>query len=188
MIKTINQLVILAGPKCVGKSTFMSDLLDNEPPFIHKCLGTDENQKWHLLKPEYLDKKEWPAASNLIWDYDFNHPIIRNLKSYKDDSMVCLIRSAKLINFVTMWCPKHEMINRLNNQILKMDDESLKNKLIWLRWLYQTDGLLSKVYSNWFKFITEFEANNWLLLNSQNEIELSALNIDKYHSNVAPYI
>lgn len=100
--RTIENLVIVAGPTAVGKSTFIRALKNDKYPDLNKMLDIASFQNFdHVGATSILDTRK-AHFENLIFHYDFLRSLLRSSKTVERDEALHILSCAKSIKVVTL--------------------------------------------------------------------------------------
>lgn len=171
------KLIVLGGPKCVGKSRLMRKCINLNSHMLSDHFQVTKTD-WHLLTLNEIEKIPHLQHPNLVLHYDFIRPFLRGLKNYGEDHLLSILQQAEQIHFVTMWCPRTELISRvelrenrklqrrLNDQIIKLDPLFVDSKLQRVMSLYHSRPVIWRIYQQWLHFIDQFKARYWVFESS----------------------
>lgn len=120
----VNRLVVVAGPTCSGKSTFIKELLEGNHPIIADQMQIGQASAWECVSANRL------RASNrirnidrLILHYDFVTPWAAGLQSIPHGETFRLLRSTEQVTFLTIWVNPEDLRKRIR---LEMTEQQKK--------------------------------------------------------------
>jgi hypothetical protein len=173
-----NQLIIIAGPSCVGKSFLINKIKQGDCSRLCKQLGMLNPSSWRYVGYPGLMKIHQPIIESLVLHNDFNANLNKdNLKHLHE-----LINNADTIIIVTLMVPRSILVKRVNSRLLKSffqligvretkksyNPGKLLAKILGL-WRKRKAAKCRKVdllYGKWFSYLNRFNITNHLLLDS----------------------
>ncbi len=174
-----DQLLIIAGPTCAGKSTLIERLREGNLPSISETLHIEHPSRWKTITAINMESYSAPDIDRLILHYDIVYRL-RSIRHYGEDSALSVIASPNLIKIVTLWATAEILISRLKARRIQVIRESLISMRPFRiygalhRWriissllfkLNNNPDYLESVYNNWFDYCEEIKAESHLLIN-----------------------
>lgn len=163
-------LIVISGPRCVGKSKVISDIRRNRNhPIIKTVTSNLDRLSLHSLN--YIDRSPAAACENLILHYDYFRPYMRGLEGYKNDTINNLIDSYETIYIFTLFTHRMELLDRIKKRLERFsnqgicDNEKIK-KLNLIQEIYMNPKEIQGYYNRWLSFCVEKTKRNFLFLNS----------------------
>ncbi len=161
----VDQLLIVAGPSCSGKTGLIEGMLLGACGSLCAQLGVTRPASWVYSDAWRLKEIRSPSLPRLMVHYDlcvhYSQKIgFRHIKR--------LIKNCKQATIVTM-CASTETLRRRNNarifSLARVDSTVVQRffRILKRRQMYKT-GFSTFVYEKWFDFLESFhEADHWLL-------------------------
>jgi hypothetical protein len=118
----IDRLLLIAGPSCSGKSTFIADLGAGRLPRVARQLdlgagigdGTGELGGWQVLLARDLPRLADARLERVILHYDFLQSWSpRRIPIYAEEGSLRILRAAAEITLVTLWAPAGVLEGRI---------------------------------------------------------------------------
>lgn len=118
----IDRLLLIAGPSCSGKSTFIADLGAGRLPRIARQLdlgygtgdGTGELGGWQILLARDLPRLADARLERAILHYDFLQSWSpRRIPIYAEEESLRILGAAAEITLVTLWAPAGVLEGRI---------------------------------------------------------------------------
>lgn len=182
----MNNLIVLAGPRCVGKSKIINDLKTNKITGFFSQLKLNKHS-FAFSNMNSIDINKVRPEENLLIHYDFFRPFMRKYKDYYDDSIFNLTSHYKNVFYITLASPINELSQRLKSRVHllntnnKFESDKLKvklEKLSMLEEIYTSEDKLLSHYIQWLDFCFNIDTNkNYLLFNS-----ITGYKLDFYNS------
>ena len=184
----INNLLVIAGPNGIGKSTLIRRLKEGGLSTVAQKLQLGDIDSWKVLDPgrELLALKDSPI-NKVILHYNF----IRNYP-FSEDKVLQRIRPSEKIIWVTCWAPPDILIKRISHRrkwITRSLPRSLLNpvklfkgpkrikRLINIgrkRRIYNNQLLMNERYRRWFEYCnSQQHDSHWII--DINDLENPAL-------------
>lgn len=169
----INQLIILAGPGYVGKSTLMDGIRAEKEPAIAAQLGLEDVSQW-----EFLTAKEHLRTRHIPRDKVVLHFDLTREFSFVEDKAIDFLDQVRSISVLTLWSMpeiciarvkrrrRQLKINLLRRAFMPREIVSIRNRLKRLARicdLYENPSLLIQRYEEWFEYLMQFPIDrHWL--------------------------
>lgn len=177
----IDNLVVISGPPCSGKTTVIEQLKERKFPDLADCLGIVNPSKWNFVEQKNLDKLNGLNIPRLVLEYNFlNLFNITQIYITHTDDWLRILSNSKKITFVTLWTPPQILQTRIRFRkrsklrgaifsgrvfnIFKVSQKKAAlNRLHKLEKFYNASKQES-YYDRWFEFCARFDAKaNWIL-------------------------
>lgn len=164
----VNQLLMIAGPSCVGKTTLIQRLQEGNLPFLCQKLELGDPSLWKYIKPKQLGETTELYLDHLILQYDLLG--LKELdfdKGYREDETLRILESSNEITVLTLWTTFETLHSRNLSRIPKnllgaFRFESFYNTLLyvlrkyhairWRRKFYKNPYNIYSLYTRWFTF------------------------------------
>jgi hypothetical protein len=185
----IDRLIVVAGPKAVGKSHIIEHLRHGSLPHLAEALEMDDPSSWQYgagVDFQAADQRSRVRNSTIerfVLHYEITQPWNRRYyaRNYKEDRSLELLSFAREITAATLWAPCDVLMQRFLAR-----NPRFQNKLIWLRdlyWhgfqitkldtdfrpLYRDPMSLFQIFSEWIDFCRINSAKQHWLVNSSDE-------------------
>jgi hypothetical protein len=166
----IAELVIVAGPTCVGKTTLLARLRNGELPTLASSLGLDAGSDSVFLDAVQVEgpmrRRKPERLERLVLHYDTCRPARLGLADFVRDPVLDLLGEARRVAIVTLWATADELYRRT----VERRERSLRG---WKRlaasrtqvaeWarlelLYQERRQVLEHYESWLRFCTRYDA------------------------------
>lgn len=184
----IDRLIVVAGPKAVGKSHFIESLRQRSLPDLTEAIQMDDPASWQYVAAlEYEDEESRAHVRDarmerVVLHYEMTRPWARGYaRSFSEDTPLELFRFSKEITVVTLWAPCNVLLSRFLAR-----NSRFRSKLLWLRAVYRHGFQIRKldsdfrplyrnpkevvrVYKEWFQFCGSHAAKGHWLVASRDE-------------------
>lgn len=169
MIQVV-ELVIVAGPTCVGKTTLLGRLRNGELPSIARSLGLDAGSDPVFLDAVQIDvlirSRRRQRLERLVLHYDTCRPARLGLADFAGDPVLGVLDEARRVVIMTLWATADELHRRIvqrRKQSLrgwKRLAVSRKRVAEWTRLeqRYQKPRQLLEHYEAWLRFCARYAA------------------------------
>jgi len=174
-----NQLIIIGGPSCAGKSFLIKRIQQGELPRLCGQLGILNPSSWRYVLAAGLKHIDQQIVERLVVHYDFYS---QQSKENEFNHLCKLIDNSDRIIVVTLNVPRSILVKRNNSRILKYYliyllsfigvkrknqwNKSLPNRIhyLWKKRKVYKHGESDLLYERWFKYLDQFnEIDHWLL-------------------------
>jgi len=111
----IDQLIIIGGPSCSGKSFLIEKIQQGDCPRLREQLGIANPSSWLYVRDMQLARIRQPIIERLVVHFDFyTHHLQENGFNYIDE----LINNSDRIIILTLYVPPKILIQRINSRLL----------------------------------------------------------------------
>ena len=172
-MKSIEQLVLIAGSSCSGKTYIIKRLKQKKLASLRRQIGIADPNEWHMIDLRRLGKLQQIPSPRLVVHYDLGTHQLRRVAE--------LIRQAEKVTALTLYAPTNLLILRTVRRLLSP-----------LRFLNQQTGLcgelartvrlikrlrqrrhrperLAPLYQNWTDLLEEHRVPHYSI-NTENPI------------------
>jgi len=114
--RRIKNLLIIAGPTAVGKTTFLKDFYSGKlSKEFYKVFGVQNPREWKYVSSSRIYYLDEPCIEKLLLHYDFMRPYGsgRHAKVYERDEALDLIKCAEKVVIATLYAPSKVLKARL---------------------------------------------------------------------------
>jgi hypothetical protein len=185
----IDRLIVVAGPKGVGKSQFIESLRRDSLPELAEALKMGDPSSWQYrdgVDLQDVDSRERVRESpieRLVLHYEITGPWNRRYyaSNYQEDRPLEILDFSNDITVVTLWAPCDVLLERF-----LVRNPRFQNRWLWLRhlyWhgfhvmkldadfrpLYRDPELLLRIFSEWLAFCQSRSAMQHWLVDSSDE-------------------
>jgi len=167
----MKRLILIAGPSCAGKTTFISSILARNPE-LKELLCIIDPAEWTSLEARQLHTVDIREINNLVLHYDileqhtasdYRH-IPELLDGYEDIIVITLVTSASCLLLRNTIRLLNCIFDRLFRQTGKIRSGNRKLSRLWQKEnTYLNNGSVNAVYENWLSYIDNFMMNKHLL-------------------------
>ena len=203
----IDRLILIAGPKAVGKSHFMRRLQQGSLPQLVEAFQMGDPDSWHYgAGADFQDagkraQVRGSAIERFVLHYEITGPWNPRYyaRSYAEDKPLELLGFSKKITFATLWAPCDVLLNRF----LARNPRFL-NKMMWLRYLYwhgfqirkmgpdfrplyRNPERLFQIYVDWIRFCLVDAAKQHWLVDSSDQRYACAL-LERFPDDLVKYV
>lgn len=192
----IDRMIVVAGPKAVGKSHLMSRLEEGSLPQLADVLEMDEPHQWQcgsgldFQDEESRERIRVTEIERFVFHYEFTAPWDPRhyARSYAEDRPLQILGNARQISFVHLWTSCDVLLSRFLDR-----NPRFQSKIMWLRtlyWhgtqarkldsdfrpLYQQPDELTQIYSDWIQFCDPDKMwQHWLVDTSDEQYRFTSL-------------
>ncbi len=146
---TIGHLTVVAGPKAVGKSTFIRRLQEDEvlrrrvaiPDDAEVCTGGS-----------WLRREADGPIDHLVLHYDILRPLERGLAGYEHDPATSALAAARAITFLTLRTTPKRLTKQLEQRIASESGSKTVRRLGALRARYDDEQFVAQWYERWLRY------------------------------------
>lgn len=185
----IDRLIVVAGPKAVGKSRLIERLRQGSALQLAEALQMGDPGSWQygagidFQETGQRARVRDSAIERFVLHYEITGPWNRRYyaRSFHEDRPLELLGSAKEITFVTLWAPCDILMQRFLAR-----NPRFQNRLTWLRslyWhgfqitkldsdfrpLYRNPPSLQCIFLEWISFCDVASTKQHWLVDSSNE-------------------
>jgi 2-polyprenyl-3-methyl-5-hydroxy-6-metoxy-1,4-benzoquinol methylase len=154
--RKIDNLVVVAGPTAVGKSTLVAQLKRNELPDIARRVGIEDGTAWLTIEANKLYALTQPYVENLLFHYDFLRSYLRTAKMPGRDEVLDVLDTAEHLTFLTLWCPPEILQQRLIQSEIEPHTKNGiyrgKARTLVIAKEYENLARVREHYQHWFAF------------------------------------
>jgi hypothetical protein len=195
----INQLIIIAGPSCAGKTFLIKKIRKGSFPDLREKIGITTPSLWHYFSALDLIKLRKPLMERLVLHYDI---YARYTDKQGFDHLSELIKNSDSVIILTLYSPPEIFINRINLRFSKTLKSLLSLDLykgagllqsLWdfmaklgkRLWHFRAQfrkrkaysgGYSTYLYKKWFLFIDQHsEVTHWILDSGKPNITITDL-------------
>ena len=113
-MRSIDQLLVIAGPTAGGKSTLISKIRSGGAARLEHLLGFHELQDWPEITAGAMKRQPDLKQDRLILHYDFLWPYPASVVESPDGELtLSLLQGAREIAMITLWTPHTRLARQL---------------------------------------------------------------------------
>lgn len=186
----IEEVIVVAGPSCIGKTTFLKRFREAQFDDIEKQLSVNEPSSWPSFDAYFVGKKYRLEANIhgerhafLQWTIPTPHLKLQLrsmllLGSYDRPERIALLNSATKLTVLTLVASRERMITRVEGRINRIREkhagnvakiERCQKQLDKLQALYKRPDVLTGMYKGWFKFCETLDVDRSCLIRYDDE-------------------
>ncbi len=175
-----NQLILIAGPSCVGKSTLIDRIQDGKVPLLCDQLGLDTALSYTFISASKLPNLSQSIIKRLVVHYDFYRQHTPDGFNYLSE----LVKKYDTITILTLWTSSEILLLRERSRVIQAVSlfffsprfkrfRSLRYR--WQRYQFYSDPFkVDSLYDSWFKFLNRHcTARHWLIDSTTIEIGMA---------------
>jgi 2-polyprenyl-3-methyl-5-hydroxy-6-metoxy-1,4-benzoquinol methylase len=171
--RRIDELVVVAGPTSVGKSTLIDRLLTGRAAGAAATLGVDEGRAWVLTGPTGLHRLEGTRFDGLLYHYDFVRPVFRSTKTHHRDETLEILDTAARLTFATLVAPPEILRERLLESEIRPKTVAgrYRGSARYLKILkaYEDPPRLRRLYDRWLSYCATREGRQVLVSTADDQ-------------------
>lgn len=195
----IGQMIVLAGPRCVGKSWLIERIQKESIPIISKPLGLDNPSSWKIVNANQAHTLTDAVIEKLLLHYNFLAPWQLGFFNHEKYEELDILEASNEITFATIWTPPEILIRRLKKREWRVMRSLLPgpgfrarlnnlNMLKKIHRLYLSRDLLLDLYNQWLEFCATYSCKaNWMIWGLEGEVQMAPisnyLNMQQIQSN-----
>lgn len=154
--RRVDDIVVVAGPTAVGKTTLIDSVLEGREVPTREVLGIDPSRSWIMTGPTMLHRLEGTRLDGLIFHYDFVRPVFRSTKTHDRDETLEILETAEQLTFATLIAPPEVLRERLlKSEIQPMTRGGrYRGSARFLKILrtYEDPARLRRMYDRWLAY------------------------------------
>jgi hypothetical protein len=113
-VRSIDHLLVIAGPTAGGKSRLIGKIRAREAPELEKILGAQDLHDWPEITAGALRRQPDLKQDRLILHYDFLWPYPASVMESPDGELtLSLLQGAREIAMITLWTPHTRLARQL---------------------------------------------------------------------------
>ena len=192
---SIDRLIVVAGPKAVGKSFLINLLQMQKLPHLAEKIKLGDPMSWRYMSafefenPVKQSEVKNTALARLFLHYEITRPWDRKYQyGFIEDTPLRVLRHAKNVTILTLWAPPHILLNRFLER-----NKRFSSTIVWLqqlfhhgirfsnlendfRPLYRDHKEIDRLYLNWLEFCHIIGSNShWVIDSSDDQFSSSYL-------------
>ena len=182
--KSVNKLIVIAGPSAVGKSFLINRLQSDAFPQFSAQLGITEPALWSVKTALDLEDIHELQEDRLIVHYDLTRPWKRRLHSgYMEDQPLTILQAAIEITFITLLATPEILLARFFSRrgehpvrgIFRLTS-LLKPRHKDITRLYRNPSELLSLYIEWTNFCKKFSPKaHWIVDATKEPLTFTSL-------------
>lgn len=179
----LDHLIVVAGPSCCGKSTFIDKLRNRELPDITSALGINDSSDWIYKDAYYLNARllkdiAQSPERNLVLHWTIPSPgiklLLRDISlhfAHDKKARLRILQSAKRLTVLTLYTSRAIFLKRVNARrmrIMARRDGGMDSQLKYLvkmrhtrlmDRIYSDTNNLASMYNRWFRLCSSFNVD-----------------------------
>lgn len=176
--RSVNRLLVVAGPTSAGKSTFIKRLLRGEARDVAEHLKFGDPASWEMTSAQSVGKLKKSQIENLILHYDTLRPVKRKIKDYRSDNALDLISEAKEVTFLTLWVEPEQLLKQLEESevrrytgggLMRKEKRIKKRQTLQIWEDYKKPERIAEYYRRWFAFAETIKAPHLVVTATDDE-------------------
>ena len=175
----INQLIVIGGPSCAGKTFLIEQIQQGSCPDLCKQLGITDPTEWTYIQADGLVNIQQSVVDRLVIHYDFYTQYSQTNNRY--NHLFELVDHSKEVTVLTLYVPQKTLLQRnivrfidifktLIHSIFSRTDNSSnsakiqKIKRLWKKQKAYKKGISQLLYEEWFKLLSQTSLKkHWVL-------------------------
>lgn len=111
--RSIERMLVVAGPTSSGKSTLIERLQGGALPELADAIGLDKPAEWPMVGASQIARLREPRMPRLIFHYDTLYPYLRSAKTHEREKSLRLLDAAGEVVSLTIWTPPDALRRQL---------------------------------------------------------------------------
>lgn len=189
----LDHLVVIAGPSCCGKSTFIRKFMSGELTAISGALNIENITKWTYQDSYYLDAKslgkiERSPVKEIVLHWTIPNPTLKLalrrlvlLFAYDKKERMKILKSPKRLTILTLYTSRDSFLDRVEQRRIAVTDQ-FENKEVSKRTynrhmryakqrkrFYSNSTNLIPIYRRWFSMCETLAVDSMYLVNVERD-------------------
>jgi hypothetical protein len=193
----LDHLIVVAGPSCCGKSTFIDRLKNGETPDITSSLGIENLDEWIYRDAYYIDAALLDDINNspsgkLVLHWTIPSPgiklFLRDLSllfAHDKKDRLRILQSANHLTVLTLYTSRNIFMKRVNARRMRIMSRRSSGMDGMLKYhvkmrhtrlmdrIYSDTDNLSSMYNRWFRLCASLNVDEMLLVKLEGYPTLS---------------
>lgn len=148
--RQIGELIVIAGPGAIGKTTLINTLTSGADAAIARELRLEGLSRAHCVDGCTIMLPIEPLE-RVVMHYDFSQVFGSPPRPYESDETLVLTRSAERVRFLTLWAPPEELRRRLRQRIAGQRRGATRWQQLLMQ-IYCDPAALRHAYERWFAY------------------------------------
>ena len=163
----IDELVVVAGPSCSGKSTLIEALLRGDAPELDAELSANASRPWLLAYPNHISELPSGRIPKLLFHYDFLRPWMNGPYNHRRDRSLDIFDCARTSRTVTLLAAPADLLRRWNEREIapltrRGKYRGRRRQLKVLR-AFESAASVAHLYDRWFDHLAEVPGRHSIL-------------------------
>ena len=171
----VNNLIIIGGPSCSGKSTLINRIRQGGCSYIRKHFGISDPSSWIYLEARELPHIRQPIVERLVVHYDLYAQYSQENGFKHLDQL--LTHSDQII-VLTIYVSPEKLVKHSNSRIFVLSQDLIcsnkrlshyskilqKIHYLWIKRKAYKRGISELLYERWFRYLSRSPlTSHWLL-------------------------
>ncbi|HXV23711.1 MAG TPA: methyltransferase domain-containing protein [Alphaproteobacteria bacterium] len=175
----IDELLMIAGPSCAGKSTLIKAIIEGKEPALERELSSNQTAAWQTADATRIATLLSSRAEKILFQYNIMRPWLNGPNNYRLDYSLNVLECAKKVRTVTLLTAQSDLLARWQQREIeprtrKGKYRGRRRKLKPLK-AYQTPGMIVHFYDNWFDYLAHLPGTHSILDTRQLPYRLQPL-------------
>ena len=168
----VKQLIIVAGPSCVGKTTLVKRIQEGGATSLSEQLGIDDPYSWNYVEAAQLSKVSESFVERMIVLYGIK-PYFREV----NESVLGILNTSDELTILTLFAPAQVLLQRMKRRdfprLLSLISRGRFRKSLSLLWrirrrrqVYVDQRELLLLFDKWIEFCDTLGAKSHWVMNT----------------------
>lgn len=168
--RRIENLIVLAGPDAVGKSTQAAAIMANTATFVADRLGLDPALRWRLVYEQILPHFGKHNDENVILHYNLLNTLKSYTRIFHRDPALTFLENADNLYIVTLWADSTTLRERVQKRLSSFNSMKRNDPAERVLQFYEDDALLLELYKRWLEYCDDIKPrSHWILESNESQ-------------------
>lgn len=163
----IDELVMISGPSCAGKSTLIKAIIEGRQEALERELSSNPTVPWQVADANQIADLSSGHAPKVLFHYSIMRPWLNGPNNYRLDHSLKILDCAKKLHTVTLLTAQSDLLARWQQREIAPRTRNGKyrgrrRKLKVLK-AFETPEMAIHLYDGWFNHLAELPGTHGIL-------------------------
>ncbi|HXV25481.1 MAG TPA: methyltransferase domain-containing protein [Alphaproteobacteria bacterium] len=163
----IEDLVVIAGPSCAGKSTLIEELRSGKHPELSRELSLCGGKSWEVAYPNHIAELPAGRISQMLFHYDILRPWLNGPYNHRRDRSLEILDCSRSCHTVTLLAAPADLLQRWTKReiepLTRRGKYRGRRRQLKVVRAFEKAQSVAHLYQRWFDYLAELPGRHSIL-------------------------